>query len=80
MRQALTGNHKEDFWDAMDKEIHSLETMDTWPMERKDLPVDSRVIPGAWIWIKRFPDGRLNKFKARFCVRGDSHGKGSRLQ
>jgi hypothetical protein len=45
MRQALTGNHKEDFWDAMDKEIHSLETMDTWPMERKDLPVDSRVIP-----------------------------------
>jgi hypothetical protein len=50
--------------------------MDTWkPGAECDLPVDSRVIPGAWIQEWRFPDGRLNKFKACFCVRGDSSWK-----
>jgi hypothetical protein len=30
------------------------------------------VLPSTWAFkIKRYPDGRVKKFKARFCARGD---------
>jgi hypothetical protein len=33
---------------------------------------DIRVLLGTWAFkIKRFPDGLVKKFKARFCARGD---------
>jgi hypothetical protein len=71
--EALSGPHAEDFWAAMDKEVKSLEKMGTWKVvERSSLPATTKVIPGTWAHrIKRFPDGRLNKFKSRWCVRGD---------
>lgn len=46
-------------------------------MPRDQLPAGSTVIPGTWAMkIKRRPEGSLNKFKARFCVRGDLMVKG----
>jgi len=73
MQEALTGEHAHKFFKAMDKEISSLEEMGTWELvERTSLSTDVKVIPGTWAFrIKRKPDGSLNKFKARFCVRGD---------
>ena len=73
VREALTGPYAEHFWKAMDKEITRLEQMDTWELvPRSSMPKGTRAIPGTWAFrIKRFPDGHLNKFKARWCVMGN---------
>jgi len=78
VHEALTGNHSKEFFKAMDKEILDLESMGTWEIiARNQLPSQTKVIPSTWAMrIKRFPDGRLNKFKERFCVRGDLMTKG----
>ena len=35
------------------------------------------VLPSTWTFkIKRCPDGRVKKFKARFCTRGDKRKEG----
>ena len=72
-REALSGPYAEDFWKAMDDEIISLEEKGTWKIvDRSSIPSGAKVIPGTWSHrIKRKPDGRLNKFKSRWCFRGD---------
>ena len=46
-------------------------------MHKKDLPPGANVLPGTWaLKVKRFPDGRFRKFKARYCVRGDKQLEG----
>ncbi len=72
-REALSGPHAEEFWKAMDKEMASLEEKGTWELvDRSSLPPGVKVVPGAWVQtIKRYPDGRLNKWKSRWVVRGD---------
>jgi hypothetical protein len=38
---------------------------------------EMNVLPSTWaIKIKRYPDGRVKKFKARFCARGDRQKEG----
>ena len=38
---------------------------------RSDIPKDSKTINAIWYFSrKRFPDGRLNKHKARLCAHG----------
>ena len=76
-REALLGPYAEDFWRAMDDEIQSLEAKGTWKVvEQSALPSDDKVIPGTWSHrIKRRPDGRLNKFKSRWCFHGDLERK-----
>ena len=78
IREALTGPHATSFWEAMEKEIATLESMGTWEVvPRASLPKGAKAIPGTWAFrIKRFPDGRLNKFKARWCVMGNRMEKG----
>ena len=78
VREALMGPHAEAFWDAMESEITTLETMETWDVvPRSSMPKGAKVIPSTWAFrIKRYPDGRLNKFKARFCVMGNHMEKG----
>ena len=75
---ALSGPHREEFLEAMDKEIDELEGHETWNvMLRSSLPEGANVLPTTWAFkIKRYPDGRLRKFKARFCVRGDKQIEG----
>ncbi|MGH3055543.1 MAG: reverse transcriptase domain-containing protein, partial [Gaiellaceae bacterium] len=54
----------------MCNEINELEKKKTW--EVFDRPKDKAVLPGTWAYkIKRYPDGRVKKYKARFCVQGD---------
>ena len=57
----------------MDKEIASLESKGTWKVvERSAMPSGFKAVPGTWAQrIKRLPDGQLNKFKSRWCCRGD---------
>jgi len=62
------------FWTAMKIEIDSLSAMNTWtPVSKASvLASNHKIIPGTWTFKrKRYPDGRIRKYKARFCVRGD---------
>jgi hypothetical protein len=76
--EALSGPHREEFLEAMRKEIEELEEHGTWQIiARKDMPAGSNILPSTWaLRIKRYPDGRLRKFKARFCARGDKQIEG----
>ena len=73
LRESLNGPHAEEFWKAMDSEIASLESKGTWKViDRSEIPPDTHVVPGTWAQrIKRLPNGELNKFKSRWCCRGD---------
>ncbi len=76
--EAMRGPHREEFLEAMKKEITELESHGTWKLVRRStLPEGTNVIPSTWAFkIKRFPDGRFRKTKARFCARGDKQIKG----
>ena len=67
----MNSEHKEKWIEAMTLEVHQIEGANTW----SEVPVSQaldKIIPGTWVLrIKRFPDGEIKKFKARFCVRGD---------
>jgi hypothetical protein len=62
----------------MKEYIRALEEHDTWTVTRRSsIPEGANVLPGTWVFkIKRFPDGRYRKTKARFCVRGDRQIEG----
>ena len=77
-RTALQGPDSDKYFCAMDKEIKCLQDMGTWEVVRRcDMPSDTKTIPGCWSFrCKRYPDGRIQKYKARFCVRGDLMEKG----
>jgi hypothetical protein len=64
-------DHKQEWREAMQKEISSLESLGSW--DEVDISdATSRVIPGTWVFrVKRTPDGEIKKRKARFCCRGD---------
>ena len=75
-REAMVnGEFKEEFWQAAVDEIETLVGMDAW--EVVDRPENANVIASIWAFkIKRFPDGLIKKFKARFCARGDQQLEG----
>ena len=59
------------FWKAMEVELGTLENkMKAWTYV--DRTPDMKVLPSTWAFkVKRYPDGSVKKFKARFCARGD---------
>ena len=73
--QAMNGPFAEEYWKAAVKEIETLEGMNAWTVvERED---DMNVIDSTWAFqLKRHPDGMIEKFKARFCARGDQQVEG----
>ena len=60
------------FFEAMEKEINDHEEREHWTMvERSSLPSATKTIKAIWSFKrKRFPDGRINKHKARLCAHG----------
>jgi len=74
-KQAMNGPFKKEYWEAAVKEVETLEGMDAW--EVVDKTDDMNVLQGTWAFkCKRFPDGLIKKFKARFCARGDQQLEG----
>jgi len=73
--EAMKSPFADEYWKAAVKEIQTLEKMGVW--EVVDRPEGANVIDSTWAFrIKRFPDGLIKKFKARFCVRGDQQVHG----
>jgi hypothetical protein len=76
--QAMLRPDADKFVEAQGVEIQALEAKDTWEyVLRSDLPKGSNILPGTWAFrVKRYPDNRIKKYKARFCVRGDKQIQG----
>ncbi len=76
--QAMQGPHRAEFVKAMSKELDSITNAHAWtPILRTTMPDGACVVPGTWSFrIKRYPDGRIRDYKARYNVRGDllEHG------
>ena len=72
---ATRGPFQAQFWAAMRTEFLTLtKDFDCW--EYVPNP-GKNVLPSTWAFkIKRYPDGRVKKFKARFCARGDQQQEG----
>jgi hypothetical protein len=74
--QAMNGPDRNGYLEACRKELHTLsEDKDAWDVvDREDW---MKVLPTTWAFkCKRYPDGRIRKFKARFCARGDRQVEG----
>jgi hypothetical protein len=55
-------------------EIATLENIDAWSVIDRD---NHHVIVSTWAFkCKRYPDGLIKKFKARFCAQGDQQLEG----
>ena len=67
--QAMADTERIEQWKAAAaKEIQGLVDNGTWIKEDIALAT-SKSLPGTWVFcLKRFPDGSINKFKARYCV------------
>jgi Reverse transcriptase (RNA-dependent DNA polymerase) len=78
LQEALAGPQREEFLEAMAKEIEELEQHGTWTVTQKSaVPEGANILPSTWVLrIKRYPDGRFRKVKARFCARGDRQIEG----
>ena len=77
-QMAMSSADREGYRTAMQVEIAALEQQATWDVRKRTaLPEGANVLPSTWAFKrKRYPDGRIWKLKARFCVRGDRQVEG----
>ena len=51
------------------KEIQSLEEKDSWEVVKRSSVKSKNILSSTWaLKRKRYPDGWIRKYKARFCV------------
>jgi hypothetical protein len=67
--EAMKSPERDEWIKAMEAELDQLERMDCWDVV--DRKPNMNVISSVWAFRKkRFPDGAVRKYKARFCCRG----------
>ena len=73
--QAMNGQFSEEYWEAACTEVQTLEKIDAWEVVQRELGMNG--LSSKWAFkCKRFPDGLIKKFKARFYNRGDQQVEG----
>ncbi|CAI7875378.1 unnamed protein product [Closterium sp. NIES-54] len=78
VQQALGGEHKEKWREAMDKELKALQERNTWKVVPIGVARNKTILTGKWVFhVKTKADGTIEKFKARWVVRGfdQEHGR-----
>ncbi|CAI7892600.1 unnamed protein product [Closterium sp. NIES-53] len=78
VQQALEGEHREKWREAMDKELKALEERNTWKIVPIGVAQNKTILTGKWVFrVKTKADGTIDKFKARWVVRGfdQEHGR-----
>ncbi|CAI7853838.1 unnamed protein product [Closterium sp. NIES-54] len=78
VQQALGGEHKEKWREAMDKELKALQERNTWKVVPIGVARNKTILTGKWVFrVKTKADGTIDKFKARWVVRGfdQEHGR-----
>ena len=74
-RQAMNGNFANEYWEAAVTDIETPESMHGW--EVVQLESEMNILKSTWASkLKRYPDGLIKNFKARFCARGDMQLEG----
>jgi hypothetical protein len=70
--KALQQPDADKFIEAMGKEVNDHKTRDHWDIVRRSsIPAGVKTIQAIWSFKrKRYPDGTLNKHKARLCAHG----------
>jgi hypothetical protein len=78
LNEAMLSPDASKFKEAVGIEITTLEKNATRTKTlRFSLGSGSNVLPGTWaLKTKRYPDGCVSKYNARYCVRGDKQIKG----
>ena len=73
---AIRGPFQAEYWKAMQVELTTLvNDFKCWDLVPRT--PDMNVISSTWaLKVKRYPDGSVKKFKARFCARGDQQKEG----
>jgi len=67
--EAMNSLDSKKWKEAIDEELDALNQNDTW--ELVPLPPDKRSISSKWVFkVKRYPDGRIQRHKARLVARG----------
>lgn len=74
--EAMSSPFQEEFYHAMREEIHTLANVfRCWELVPREPGM--KVLRSTWNFrIKRFPDGSVKKFKARFCACGNEQQEG----
>ncbi|CAI7748631.1 unnamed protein product [Closterium sp. NIES-53] len=78
VQQALGGEHKEKWREAMDRELKALQERNTWKVVPISMARNKTILTGKWVFrVKTKADGTIDKFKARWVVRGfdQEHGR-----
>ncbi|CAI7853823.1 unnamed protein product [Closterium sp. NIES-54] len=78
VQQALRGEHREKWHEAMDKELQALQERNTWKVVPIGVARNKTILTGKWVFrVKTKADGTIDKFKARWVVRGfdQEHGR-----
>ncbi|CAI7885784.1 unnamed protein product [Closterium sp. NIES-53] len=78
VQQALGGEHREKWREAMDRELKALEERNTWKVVPISVARNKTILIGKWVFrIKTKANGTIEKFKARWVVRGfdQEHGR-----
>jgi hypothetical protein len=76
---ATRGPFQAEFWQAMRVELNTLKNeFDCWELvPHPENSKENNLLPSTWAFkIKRYPDGRVKKFKAQFCARGNHQKEG----
>ncbi|CAI7779066.1 unnamed protein product [Closterium sp. NIES-54] len=77
VQQALGGEHREKWREAMDRELKALEERNTWKVVPASVARNKTILTGKWVFrIKTKADGTIEKFKARWVVRGFDQEQG----
>ena len=73
----MNGPNANKYYRAMEAEMETLEEIQPWEIVPRDSVGVSTILDTTWAYKKKiFPDGRIRKYKARICVRGDQQQHG----
>ncbi|CAI7746840.1 unnamed protein product [Closterium sp. NIES-53] len=77
IQQALGGEHREKWREAMDKELKALQEHNTWKVVLIGVARNKTILTGKWVFrVKTKAGGTIDKFKARWVVRGFDQEQG----
>ncbi|CAI7851404.1 unnamed protein product [Closterium sp. NIES-53] len=77
IQQALGGKHRKKWRKAMDRELKALQERNTWKVVPIGVARNKTFLTGKWVFrVKTKADGTIDKFKARWVVRGFDQEQG----